>query len=293
MKILFLNNWIHSKNEHALMSYKNIQFTIIKNIQELDNYNLSEFDCIYSPCLPIDVSKYPNTKFIFGPHFTVFPDDRLIPIKGNNSIYIQPGNWVNQDWTNNIKYKDITNDLIIKTLPFGVDTNKYNKNKTVVERQKVFIYFKQRNPSELELIKNYLDKKNIIYKIFNYNERYEENDYLNYLYNSSYGIWVGRHESQGFALEEALSCDVPLLVWNVKSMNQEYGQYYDNIPASTIPYWDDRCGEFFYDINELEIIYNKFINNIEKYKPREFVLENLSMSICENKLFELVNNINL
>ena len=76
-------------------------------------------------------------------------------------------------------------------------------------------------------------------------------------------------------------------------MNQEYGQYYDNIPASTIPYWDDRCGEFFYDINELEIIYNKFINNIEKYKPREFVLENLSMSICENKLFELVNNINL
>jgi hypothetical protein len=293
MKILFVNNWMHRKNEHALMSYKNIQFTTIKHVHELDNYNLCDFDCVYSPCLEIDVSKYPNTKFIFGPHFSVFPQERLKITKGNNSVYIQPGEWVKQDWSNNIQYKYITNDLIIKTLPFGVDTNKYNKIKPLIERQQVFIYFKQRNPSELEIIKNYLDKKNIIYKIFNYNESYEENDYLNYLHNSSYGIWVGRHESQGFALQEALTCDVPLLVWNVKSMNQEYKTNYDDIPASTIPYWDERCGEYFTNIDDLDELHNKLLNNIHNYKPREFILENLSTEVCENKLFDLINNINI
>jgi hypothetical protein len=293
MKILFINNWMHPKNENALMSYKNIQFTIIKGEHELGNYNLCDFDCVYSPCLPINVCNYPNTKFIFGPHFSIFPEEKIGIIKGNNSVYIQPSNWVKQLWSDNTKYAHISRGLTIKTLPFGVDSDKYCKNNNIVEKQQVFIYFKQRNPSELELIKNYLDKKNIIYKIFNYNERYEENDYLNYLHNSSYGIWVGRHESQGFALEEALSCDVPLLVWNVKSMNQEYGSSYDDIPGSSIPYWDERCGEYFTDIDDLEHLHTKLLNNIHNYKPREFILENLSIEVCENKLFNLINNINL
>ena len=257
MKILFLNSWIHFKNENALINYKNIDFTIIRRIHEIDNHNLNEFDCVYSPSEPIDVSKYPNTKFIFGPHFSIFPDYRLIPIKGINSAYIQPSEWVKKDWSNNIKYNDITNDLIIKTLPFGVDTVKYNKNKTVVERQKVFIYFKQRDPNELKFIEDFINFNNIEYKIFSYNETYCENDYLNFLKDAKYGIWIGRHESQGFALQEALSCDVPLLVWNVKSMNQEYSSKYEDINATSIPYWDDRCGEFFYEKEELDETFNK------------------------------------
>ena len=55
-----------------------------------------------------------------------------------------------------------------------------------------------------------------------YINKYNETDYINYLKECKYGIWVDAHESQGFALEEALSLDVPLLVWNIKSLNQEY-----------------------------------------------------------------------
>ena len=52
--------------------------------------------------------------------------------------------------------------------------------------------------------------------------------FFNYLQNSKYGIWLDAHESQGFALQEALSCNVPLLVWNISSMNQEYNSTYNN-----------------------------------------------------------------
>ena len=101
---------------------------------------------------------------------------------------------------------------------------------------------------------------------------------------------MGRHESQGFALEEALSCNVPLLVWDVKSMNEEHGSNYNNIPATVIPYWDKRCGENFYNLNELESVFSKFILNINNYKPREYVLENLTFNVCEKNLINLIKS---
>jgi len=135
-----------------------------------------------------------------------------------------------------------------------------------------------------------LNEKNITFKVFDYINGYDENVFLDYLQNSKYGIWLDAHESQGFALQETLSCNVPLLVWNVTSMDQEYGSSYEKYKATTIPYWDNRCGESFYNIEEFEVTYNKFMENIDNYKPREFILENLSVEVCENKLIDLINN---
>ena len=176
-------------------------------------------------------------------------------------------------------------------MPFGVDTEKFKEIIPISKREKVCVYFKRRNPNELYLLLNFLQNKNIEVKIFDYVSKYSEEEYLNYLQNSKYGIWLDAHESQGFALEEALSCNVPLLVWNVTAMNEEYGSKYSDIPATTIPYWDNRCGEYFYKFEELENMYNLFMSKLDIYKPREYILENLSMEICENKLINIIENI--
>ena len=165
------------------------------------------------------------------------------------------------------------------------------KKKLINERNNVFIYFKRRNPLELNLIKNFLDSYDIKSKIFNYIQKYDENEYIDYLHESKFGIWLGSHESQGFALEEALSCNIPLFVWNVVSMTEELGYTYENIPASTTPYWDERCGESFINPKELSIKFEKFINNLNNYKPREYILENLSIDKCNEKFIELVKKI--
>ena len=126
--------------------------------------------------------------------------------------------------------------------------------------------------------------------MFDYVSSYSEEVYLDYLQNSKYGIWLDAHESQGFALQEALSCDVPLLVWNVLSMNQEHKSSYNNIPATTIPYWNESCGEYFYNEQELENTYNLFISKLDTYKPREFILKNLSVETCEKNLINFIEN---
>jgi len=287
MKILYIKSSMHIKNHNALMNYKNISFFIINSNINLDQVDLSQFDAVYSPCQPIDVSKYPATKFIFGPHFSVFPDlNQMNIIKGDNSIYIQPSKWVVDLWKNN----PLCNNTKLHSLPFGVDTDKFNNNKSIFEKEKVFIYFKNRDPNDLLLIQHFLHNKNYEYKIFSYRNRYTEEDYLNYLKQSKFAIWVGGHESQGFALEEALSCNVPLLVWNVQSMKQEYNSNYNDNFATSIPYWDERCGEYFFSIYELEKTFNTFISKLETYKPREYILENLTMEICEEKFIKLIKN---
>jgi len=286
MKVLFIKSYIHHKNLNFILKCKKINFYIVHSIDAINNIDLNDFDAVISPCDTIDVSKYPNTKFIFGPHFSVFPEDRLKIIKGPKTAYNLLSNWVINIW----KKFPVCNNLNLIALPFGVDTERFVDNKSITEKNNVMLYFKHRNPTDLYFIESFLKYKNITYSVFSYDRKYDENEYISYLQNSKYCIWVDAHESQGFALQEALSCNVPLLVWNVTSMNQEYGSTYSNLPATTTSYWDNKCGETFYNINEFEVTYNKFIENINNYKPREFILENLSVDVCENKLIDFINN---
>jgi hypothetical protein len=290
MKILFVNTWMHPKNMHALLSYKNIYLKIINTPSELDNYDLSTFDCIYSPSDPIDVSKYPGISFIFGPHFSTLPNEKLLHIQSKKTSYLMPSQWCIDEWKKN----SLCKNLNMVSCPFAVDTDKFIETTPIQDRNLVFIYYKSRHPQELFFIENFLKHNNINHRIFHYHHRYNEDEYIEYLQRSRFGIWLDGHESQGFALEEALSCNVPLLVWNVRSMNQEYGQNHPDIPATTIPYWDERCGEYFYDMTDFRDKINKFFSNLESYKPREYILENLSQELCEkaftNMILELKNN---
>jgi hypothetical protein len=285
------NSFFHHKNKSAFLSYNNfLNITIVVSLEELNN-NINEFtNCIFSPCIFINCADFPkNIIWIFGPHFSVLPEENTInninqlTKNGYSILYLQPSLWVKKLWFSFPFCKKLT----IVDIPFGVDTQKFKPiyNRTsLIQNGKIFIYFKSRHPHELDIIKYFFNYNNIPFVLFNYYDKYNEIDYLNVLQHAKYGIWLGAHESQCFALQEALSCNVPLLVWNVSSMKQEYGQNYDDITATTIPYWDNRCGEFFYNQNDFFITFNKFINNLHNYNPRDFVLENLSMEICE-KLF--------
>lgn len=286
MKILFIDINMHQKNLNALINY-NINISRI-NHTNLDSIDLSQFDVVYSPSQPINVKKYPDIKFIFGPHFSVFPqNNHMEMIQGSNSIYIQPSEWAKNVWL----FHPFCKNNRLEVLPFGVDTINFSPIKLINEKTNVFIYYKRRHHNELEILYKFLQSNGLNPKIFNYITKYQEEEYINYLRDSKFGIWLTAHESQGFALQEALSCNVPLLVWNVTSMNQEDGSNYQNITATTIPYWDERCGEYFTNLTELHSVFSKFISKLNDYKPREYILENLSIDQCKKKLIDLINKI--
>lgn len=277
---VYMANMPHHKNYNAIINYSKLKLV----------NDISECDVIYSPEYS-NIILSTDKPVICGPHFSVFPNEHQInPIKTKkNLIYIQPSEWAKKAW---VDFK-ICNGLTIKSVPFGVDTEKFKPNDEGTENYKnnIFLYIKRRCPNEINFMINFLQKQNVNYKIFDYVSRYNEEEYLEYLKTCKYGVWLDAHESQGFALEEALSCNVPLFVWNVKYMSQEFLSNYKDIEATTIPYWDNRCGEFFYDYNELESTYNKFITNLDNYKPREYILENLSRDKCQELFINEINNL--
>ena len=280
MKILFLKGpGIHHKNEYALSQYKNISFYRI-NKEDLDYLDLSQYDCVYSPSTAISAVKYPQIKFVFGPHLSVFPDEnQMAIIRAPNAIYIQPSEWAAQVWFNR--------GITIKPVPFAVDINRFREVRPANERNQVFIYYKNRSPNDVQFAMSILQKHGIVCKVFQYG-KYTETEYLSYLQQSKYGIIVDAHESQGFAIEEALSCGVSLLVWSITSMNQEYGSSYPDIKATTVPYWDDRCGELFYERDTLEPKLQLFLSNIDTYRPRDYIVEHLSPEVCEKHLIKTI-----
>lgn len=276
---------LHPKNRIGItkiLNYLQLEFKFGTN-KDIDNY-----DIIYSPGNSINTALYPKKKFIFGPHFSVFPNNKIYKINNihKNSIYIQPSQWAADVWIN----FGVRKFIEVVPIAFPVEIDRF-KPRVSIKKDKVFIYFKRRKPQELNAIINFLNHKNINYRIFDYVKRYNEEDYLNYLQQSKYGIILDAHESQGFAIEEALSCNVPLLVWNVSSMSQEEGGNYQHIPATSIPYWDKRCGENFYQPSEFMNKYEEFINKLDTYKPREFVLENLSTQECAENFKKLISEI--
>ena len=162
-----------------------------------------------------------------------------------------------------------------------------------IEKDIITVYTKRRHPCELNYVINFLTNNQIKYKLFDYVKGYKEEDYIKALNSSKFGIIIDAHESQGFAIEEALSCNVPLFVWNVKYMSQEYRSKYEDIPCTTIPYWHESCGEYFYDHSEFENKFKTFLKNIEenKYEPRKFILNNLSVLECAYKLKDIIESI--
>ena len=276
----------HHKNEFFLRYYINNYHNSVDNIRNADII-LSASKFLFK------TETFPDKKFIFGPHFgkNKINEMRKINNMNNNNIYIQPSMPSVKLWTDELKYTTTP----VKAIPFGVDTDKFKPDTDIVNKNEVMLYYKNRNPGELNFIEKILNERKINYKLFSYTRRYNEDDYMNHLKKSKYGIWLGSHESQGFALEEALSCNVPLLVWNVTLRKQEWSmrEVYKNIKSNvtTIPYWDKRCGEFFYNQNEFESKFDEFLSKLDTYQPRQFILENLSLEKCAEKWNKLIYDI--
>ena len=174
-------------------------------------------------------------------------------------------------------------------LPFPVNVEKF---KPSIKDDIPMLYFKQRDQDILKDVFEFLIKKYNNIRFFHYEQGYNENDYLDACSKSPFCIWLGRHESQGFALQECLSSDTPILVIDVESMLDEIDRYGNRpwingpfLKATAAPYFDKRCG-IKTDVDNWEEDFDVFIENLEKYSPRSYVVEELSGEALSKKWLE-------
>lgn len=88
INLLIIGDFHHKNKDglHRILEYINNHMHIQIIYKWGTENDIPSNDIIYSPCNPINTKLYAaNKKFIFGPHFSVFPDDKLTHINNENN----------------------------------------------------------------------------------------------------------------------------------------------------------------------------------------------------------------
>jgi hypothetical protein len=128
--------------------------------------------------------------------------------------------------------------------------------------------------------------------------RYKMHDHASYLAllrRSKAMVFLCEHETQGIAYQEALACGVPVLAWDFGIWADPLWKLFSRtpIPASSVPFFSPDCGATFATPDAFAPALDRFLAERERYRPRRFVEEVLSMrrsaEIYANAYYELAS----
>jgi hypothetical protein len=111
-------------------------------------------------------------------------------------------------------------------------------------------------------------------------------DYRQLLERSAIGVFLSSFETQGLALAEAWSMDVPTLVWDPQGAAQWRGRTFDS--RSSAPYLTPLTGRRWRTIGELEPMLRSAMAERASFRPREWVLANMTDAICATALLGII-----
>lgn len=213
---------------------------------------------------------------VVGPNLFVMPSDVPQGIRLEGALYLHPCEWAARLW-------EYAGFRACPILPWavGIDTYEFHPSNTPSIERRVMVYHKERDVQELAAILDVLHTMKEPYWLVLYGQ-YTEQEYKELLSKTSFIVWHGMHESQGIALQEAMACDIPILVCDVTSLaqanvNYTFAQEVFSFPVTAAPYFDDSCGKKITDLGELRTAIEEMFDCLETYHPREYVLRNLTL----------------
>lgn len=280
----------HSRGPRKVVS------NLIKGLDKIDypyviNHSLNATTRLWIHDDPVALKKSETLEkevhVIAGPN--IFATPREIPTnsKKKDNLWLYPSVWVQHFWELSPFVPKETD-----TWPVGIDTEKFIPS--LKAKKHILVYEKQRNSADTGEILTLLEKRQVPYKTLSYGS-YSEQEYLDALSEAYAIIWIGRSESQGIGLEEALSMNVPAFVWDINFFGEWSGTGKEKYTAEELsfpeataaPYFDSRCGVIEKDRDKLNHSLDLFLKNLNSFSPRDYVLGNLTLEKQARAFVEL------
>jgi len=99
-------------------------------------------------------------------------------------------------------------------------------------------------------------------------------------------VFLSTFETQGIALAEAWSMNVPTMVWDPRGDAEWRGRRLT--AGSSAPYLTPATGAAFREIGELKPALERALQSPGSFQPREWVLANMTDAVCSKRFYELI-----
>ena len=259
-------------NLKASLEQENVPYTI--NEEKYKNNFLVQYD--YNAHLKH--SKLTLENCVIGPQIWMF-DSHVSELKENPHYYksiITPSQWVKDLYVNKFGYPEDK----ISVWPVGITLPEYERKK----EYGCLVYYKRRDLAELSKVRELLSDRHIPYNVMEYGN-YSQNALEILAPESDFCFVLNGTESQGIAIQEIMSYNTPMFVWDIESWEDQGSEW--SVPATSIPYWSDECGERFVNVDDMDVTFDKFYSRINEYNPRKYIEDNLSYKKSVEKLLEI------
>tara|TARA_B100001250_G_C19717652_1_gene752310 strand:+ start:265 stop:1242 length:978 start_codon:yes stop_codon:yes gene_type:complete len=270
------NNLVKSFKNNRAVTFNNYKFPN-SYIVQYDDYGKKIFSKV--------LKKFPYSNIIVGPLYDQKGLSELSNelVKNKNIKLCIASNSV-RDYINDSISFNIPEEQIV-VLPVGVIEEAKKIKKTRKDRKlKCLIYYKKRNKEELNLVIENLKNRKIDYKVFNYGT-YNNRNLTKYAKEADFGIILDKTESQGIAVLEIMSRGLPLIVCEYSSLEVN-GKKYN---STSVPYWSEKCGIKINLNKNFDDDLKNFINNLDKFKPEDFINEELTFTVASERLINKFN----
>lgn len=236
---------------------------------------------------------------LIGPNIAFDPSELERHIPGimnfessilSQAIFICPSEWVEHFW----RKRGFSGNIAM--WPVGVDTYYFDPvlqkqaQKTLLPLEKdVLIYTKGRSEIDLTKTIDLIREQGLTYSILKYGD-YTERQLINYALSHRLCLVIDSSESQGLALQELMALNIPLLIWDIGSANQqsalETPQTIED-PATSVPFFDQRCGIVVSHIEDIMPVLTNMIHGQNQFSPRTYISTNLSLEKQAQALVDL------
>lgn len=187
------------------------------------------------------------------------------------------------DWMEKLFAPQFGSDRVVRWYG-GLDLEEWPDMSKRPKQVDVLVYDKIRwnrehyVPRLLEPVLAHLRSRHLSYNVITYG-RYKHRDYRRALSESRMMLFLCEHETQGMAYQEALASNLPVLAWDQGFWLDPIRPSYDPdpVPAGSVPFFSEQCGERFRSIEEFEPVLDRFLANRTRYRPRRFVASQLSL----------------
>jgi len=187
----------------------------------------------------------------------------------------------------------------VRTWAVGIDTRTWSPVPSDQKTTDILLYDKvmwARHRSETDLIApivTHLRRHGLSFVTLRYGF-YDEEEFREALVRCRVMIFLCEHETQGIAYQQALSCGVPILAWDRGGYWQDPSYYPHKVkfaPVTSVPYWDERCGIRFKNVEEFPEKLAEFLERsaAQEFSPRDYILENLTLEKCATRYVDFYN----